>query len=180
MYMIRGGMRRSLPDNRFVAHLWPGTSRHSARRPEVAEDRPLRVYCALMAQGIWYYGKSGDQLGPVTADTLRRMLADGQLSPTDPVWQDGMAEWVAAGSVPALAPAAPPPLPGTGAAAPPPATAWPQQPAHGGPQQAWPPVGYYPAGYSPAAAPDPARKKAVGAAKASWCAVLVAMALNVA
>jgi GYF domain 2 len=137
-----------------------------------------------MAEDVWYYGKDGNQIGPVTAETLRRMLATGQLIPADPVWQDGMTAWVAAASVPALAggaprAAGPPPLP-HGATAPPAplAGAWPQAPAPGGPRQAWPPVGYY--RHHPSAAPDPARKKAESAAKASWCAVLVAIVLNVA
>jgi hypothetical protein len=121
-----------------------------------------------MAEDIWYYAKDGNQAGPVSAETLRRMLAAGQLRPADPVWQDGMTEWVAAGSAPALAAAAPPP---------PVATAWPQGPAQGGPQAA-PSLGYYQ--HHPAAAPDPARRKAESAAKASWYAVLVGVGLNVA
>jgi hypothetical protein len=32
-----------------------------------------------MAADTWYYAKDGNQAGPVSADTLRRMLADGQL-----------------------------------------------------------------------------------------------------
>jgi hypothetical protein len=57
-----------------------------------------------MAEDIWYYAEDGNQVGPVTAETLRRLLAAGQWGPTDPVWQNGMTEWVAAESVPAHTP----------------------------------------------------------------------------
>jgi hypothetical protein len=143
-----------------------------------------------MAADTWYYGKEGNQVGPVPADTLRRMLADGQLRPTDPVWQEGMADWVAAASGPGLAMAAPQPTQPAGAAPPfgtgspqQPAQAWPQQAAPGWPQQPAPgwPQQQQPAGPGwpqQVAGPDPGRKKAETAAKASWTAVLVGVGLN--
>lgn len=49
---------------------------------------------------IWYYAIQGDRQGPVTFDTLRQLVADGQLSDLDLVWQpDFGPEWRNAGQV---------------------------------------------------------------------------------
>jgi hypothetical protein len=50
----------------------------------------------------WYYAKQGQQQGPVDSDTLKDMLAAGELSETDLVWKEGMPEWIPAASVPEL------------------------------------------------------------------------------
>lgn len=51
----------------------------------------------------WYYSKNGTQLGPVGEHDLRSKLASGEISQTDLVWRDGMADWLPAAKVPELA-----------------------------------------------------------------------------
>lgn len=69
-----------------------------------------------MANGAWYVGKGGQQLGPFTTEDVRAKLASGELTAADVVWKDGMAGWAAistvadfAGVAPAGAPPPPPP-----------------------------------------------------------------------
>jgi len=57
----------------------------------------------------WYYSSNGAQTGPVSADDLKSMLADGRVRPTDMVWREGMSDWVPASSVSELAVVAPVP-----------------------------------------------------------------------
>ena len=62
----------------------------------------------------WFYAKNNQQLGPVSDEALRHMLAAGQLSAGDLVWHEGMSSWEPASQVPGFiapsgAPAAPPP-----------------------------------------------------------------------
>jgi hypothetical protein len=58
----------------------------------------------------WYYAQNGQQLGPVSGEQLRAMVASGAVRSTDLVWSDSLPAWTAAGQVPALLPApAPPP-----------------------------------------------------------------------
>lgn len=69
----------------------------------------------------WYYGRKGQQLGPITEAQLRQLAASGQLLQTDSVWKKGMAQWVKADQIkglfppapqaPESTPDAPPPLP---------------------------------------------------------------------
>jgi len=47
----------------------------------------------------WYYAKSGQQHGPVTAEELRAMAAQGALSPQDMVWAQSLPQWEPAGRV---------------------------------------------------------------------------------
>jgi hypothetical protein len=66
----------------------------------------------------WHHAKGNQQLGPVTDESIRGLIANGQLSPSDKVWRDGMPQWVEASAVPELAsafpsalrPSSPPPL----------------------------------------------------------------------
>ncbi len=62
-----------------------------------------------MADAVWLVGREGQQFGPFTTDDLRAKLARGEVAPTDLVWREGMANWVAASAVPELQP--PPPQP---------------------------------------------------------------------
>jgi hypothetical protein len=55
---------------------------------------------------LWYYARDGKQQGPVGSEELKRLAAAGQLRPTDLVWKDGMADWLAAAKVRGLFPAA--------------------------------------------------------------------------
>lgn len=46
----------------------------------------------------WFVGRGGARSGPFTAAQLRQLAASGRLSPTDLVWQEGMADWQPASS----------------------------------------------------------------------------------
>lgn len=48
----------------------------------------------------WYYSKNAVQLGPVTEAELRAKGISGEVLPTDLVWREGMADWMAFGQVP--------------------------------------------------------------------------------
>ncbi|MEM7145229.1 MAG: DUF4339 domain-containing protein [Verrucomicrobiota bacterium] len=51
----------------------------------------------------WHYAKDGQQLGPVSAEAIRGMLASGELDREKGlVWKTGMAEWAAPATVPEL------------------------------------------------------------------------------
>jgi hypothetical protein len=47
----------------------------------------------------WHYTRGGQQIGPVSSVELKRLASSGQLTPTDMVWKEGMAEWQAAQKV---------------------------------------------------------------------------------
>jgi uncharacterized RDD family membrane protein YckC len=55
----------------------------------------------------WFYAQGSNQVGPVAAEQLRAMLADGRLSSSALVWSEGMAAWTAAQAVPEFAGAVP-------------------------------------------------------------------------
>jgi hypothetical protein len=50
----------------------------------------------------WHYAKDGQQFGPINSTQLKQLAAQGQLTPSDMIWKDGMAEWAPAGSVKGL------------------------------------------------------------------------------
>lgn len=53
----------------------------------------------------WHYTRNGQQAAaPVAPAQLKQLAASGQLKPTDLVWQDGMLDWVPAGTVKGLFP----------------------------------------------------------------------------
>jgi hypothetical protein len=58
-----------------------------------------------MAITEWHYTIDGQPAAvPVSAAQLKQLAASGQLKPTDLVWQEGMVEWMPAGSVKGLFP----------------------------------------------------------------------------
>lgn len=59
----------------------------------------------------WYYSKNGTQLGPVAQSELISKLASGEVSPSDLVWKDGMADWIPAAQVADLRPVTSAPAP---------------------------------------------------------------------
>src|SRR5688500_3728408 len=66
----------------------------------------------------WFYSDHGQPRGPGPIDTLRAMLAGGQVLWTEMVWSAGMPNWVPASTVaqlkplpPSAAAGGPPPLP---------------------------------------------------------------------
>jgi membrane protease subunit (stomatin/prohibitin family) len=67
-----------------------------------------------LPQSGYFVGIGGQQQGPFDAAALAARIRDGSLTRTTLVWRQGMANWVAAETVPELQPlfaAAPPPLP---------------------------------------------------------------------
>lgn len=42
----------------------------------------------------WYYGKDGQQYGPVDEATIKARAATGEISSTDLIWKDGMEKWL--------------------------------------------------------------------------------------
>ncbi|MEJ6559677.1 MAG: GYF domain-containing protein [Akkermansiaceae bacterium] len=51
----------------------------------------------------WYYGQGGQQEGPFDDAAMRGRIAAGQVSATDLVWREGMAEWIPLAQVSELA-----------------------------------------------------------------------------
>jgi len=47
----------------------------------------------------WYVGIKGQRSGPFTSSQVRQMAARGELGPSDVVWREGMANWVAASTI---------------------------------------------------------------------------------
>ena len=41
----------------------------------------------------WYYGKEGQQFGPVDEATLRARVTTSEIRPDDLIWTEGMSEW---------------------------------------------------------------------------------------
>lgn len=69
-----------------------------------------------MAQDkVWWYAKGDKQFGPYSGAELKEAATAGQLTSTDLIWKEGMANWLPASSVkgliPVAVPTAPPPLP---------------------------------------------------------------------
>jgi Interferon-induced transmembrane protein/GYF domain 2 len=50
----------------------------------------------------WFYSSKGTQAGPVEEAEILSKIASGEISPTDQVWRDGMANWLPAAQVPEL------------------------------------------------------------------------------
>lgn len=60
----------------------------------------------------WYYGKSGQQYGPVDESTLRARIATGEVGRSDLIWCEGMPSWLPLREMPEFfEAAAPPPMP---------------------------------------------------------------------
>lgn len=67
----------------------------------------------------WYFLEKGQQRGPLSSDELANLTASGRLRPSDLVWREGMAQWVAASSVTGLFSTGPAPCTSSGAPVPP-------------------------------------------------------------
>ncbi len=52
----------------------------------------------------WHYVKDGTQHGPVSSSDLEALATSGELSPSDLIWQEGMANWKSAGKFKGLFP----------------------------------------------------------------------------
>ena len=49
-----------------------------------------------MAEPKWFYGRGGQQTGPVSSIEMRELVMRGQITPTDMVWREGMPNWIPA------------------------------------------------------------------------------------
>lgn len=49
----------------------------------------------MMSHEDWYYSQNGEQIGPVTLESLGHLVASHQLTVDSLVWQVGTADWVA-------------------------------------------------------------------------------------
>ena len=65
-------------------------------------DRMPRFKDLPMPAVGWYYAKGSKQFGPVSPAELRQLAEKGNLSGDDPVWRDGMDDWVPARKVKGL------------------------------------------------------------------------------
>lgn len=50
----------------------------------------------------WYYANNGQQLGPVSQETLLGLYQSGEIKGSDLVWNETMADWVALSAAPGL------------------------------------------------------------------------------
>jgi uncharacterized membrane protein len=69
-----------------------------------------------MDMSTWSYVKDGQKQGPVEAEQIKQLIASKALPPTALVWKNGMANWVAANTLPEFSTSTPaggaPPIPG--------------------------------------------------------------------
>jgi membrane protease subunit (stomatin/prohibitin family) len=109
------GMGMGLAMANQMAQTMGGSLGGPASAPAAAAPPPLPSYHVAL---------NGQQAGPFTIEQMRAGLANGEMKPTDLVWTNGMAGWVAANEVAALAElfATPPPLPNQGTPPPVPPT----------------------------------------------------------
>jgi hypothetical protein len=70
----------------------------------------LRIPGAAPKVSVWYYTRDRKPIGPVIFDKLKELVSTANLLPDDLVWQEGMPDWVVAGTVDGLFPK-PPPVP---------------------------------------------------------------------
>lgn len=119
---------------------------------------------------MWYYHRSGAQMGPVSWQELVVAARSGGLGASDLVWAEGMAQWQAAATIPGLLPPkvlpvqapSPPPAPVRPVPAPPPAqTVYTPRPAQPAPTVAPRPAA------APAPSPRPAYARPVARPAAS-------------
>lgn len=50
----------------------------------------------------WYYGKDGQQYGPVDEATLKARAATGEIAFSDLIWKEGMEKWLPMSQIPEL------------------------------------------------------------------------------
>jgi hypothetical protein len=65
-----------------------------------------------MADEEWHYAHFGQQRGPLPRSEILALISRGEISRSDLVWKEGMAQWLPAGQVPGFFDGiTPPPLP---------------------------------------------------------------------
>jgi len=83
--------------NRFSAH-------PAASAPPPSAPPPVPA--------LWHWVENGQAVGPFSREQLQQAATAGRVAASTLVWSAGMAEWMPAANVPALAGLIPPPLPG--------------------------------------------------------------------
>lgn len=102
------------PKGRKAPPPFPGTESFSPQ-PETSDVPPQRP----SGPAEWFYADGGRRTGPVAAEELNRILAEGAIPRTTLVWRSGIADWVKIADselTKDAAPIAPPPLSSTGIA----------------------------------------------------------------
>lgn len=81
--------------------------------PQPVEAEPVQVPPQAKPEsttgdsdGDWYYAKSGNKLGPVSASDIQMWLSSGRLKTSDLVWHESFDNWIPAGDLPQFASAA--------------------------------------------------------------------------
>jgi hypothetical protein len=118
------GTRQRVPDAAAGKRVSCAKCGQRLKVPESAEMQTMAAVLAPPPASVvksaarsgkqWFYQDQGQQCGPVSWAELRRMAAEGELSPEDRVWSEGMAKWQLAHTIPNLFPReseGPPPLP---------------------------------------------------------------------
>ena len=94
-------MLRDLIPSKWWKNCRTKSGRNKSERPATRRSFRRR---SLMANE-WRFTLNGQPAAsPVSWGQLKRLVADGQLQPTDTVWQEGMTGWAPAGSVKGLFP----------------------------------------------------------------------------
>ncbi len=57
-----------------------------------------------MPEPKWFYGRGGQQTGPLSVAEMRELVTCGQISATDMVWREGMPTWIPANQAADLMP----------------------------------------------------------------------------
>ncbi len=84
--------------NDVGSHTQP--SDHSTPDNDIPDvDRP-----STTSSSRWHYAQSGIQVGPVSFEELKSLIASGNVASSDLVWTDGMPNWIPANSVTGLLP----------------------------------------------------------------------------
>jgi hypothetical protein len=109
---LGAGMGAGVGMGQMMAGMFSGIQQPQGTPSPAAAPPPL-------PQAAKFHVALGDQsAGPFDVPTLQQYVQSGQLTKDTLVWQEGMADWTAAGQVPELSSlfggATPPPLPPTG------------------------------------------------------------------
>lgn len=55
-----------------------------------------------ISKEIWYYRKNEEQIGPASRYVIFKMASDGEISPKDYIWFEGLDNWVLAKNIPRI------------------------------------------------------------------------------
>ncbi len=93
-------------DNRTNAGMSPPETetRGSSAQANSSPCSPSSPPSDQAAHEQWFYARDKQRVGPMSFQQMQHLAATGQLMPSDMVHRDGLAKWVAAGSLPGLFP----------------------------------------------------------------------------